>query len=238
MSSEHPHILQLHLAPSAVAWLISRFTRLLPGLSQSWVERFFPERFLPSNVILKSEKRQDGENGAILRELFDTEVKAYNRLKPIQGVVVPRCYGIARFNGDRALVLERLGGVSLASPEGSTLKLEELSELLQSCYRALHAFGVHYDDPHPINFQLVDGKIMALDFERVSFDLSTEDNELFMKLNVEDLASRYRRLQVYFWRGGLLEAARYDFQRQLMARRYSDVQLRSSGLEDTYLNVD
>ncbi len=89
-----------------------------------------------------------------MEELFDTEVKAYGRLKALQGVVIPTCYGRLHYNGTRALILEYLGGVSLSSPEGATLRLEELSTLLQSCYRALHAFSVHHDDPTCPTFTL------------------------------------------------------------------------------------
>lgn len=142
-----------------------------------------------------------------LRELFDTEVKAYDRLRPVQGVVVPRCYGVCRYDGTRALLLEQLGGVSLASPPGLTLKLEDLAEMLKVCYRALHAFGVQPDDPQPGNFQLLEGKIMMLDLERVMFDRSAEDNAFFMKTDIEELAARYRALQAFFRFEGLLEAA-------------------------------
>jgi hypothetical protein len=120
------------------------------------------EWFIPSHVVLKAQKQPDrGEEQTVI-ELFDTEVKAYHRLKPVQGLVVPNLYGLCRYNGMRALILDHLSGVSLASPEGATLCLEELSDLLQPCYRAMHAFGVQHDDPHVGNFQLVDGKIMAL----------------------------------------------------------------------------
>jgi hypothetical protein len=152
-------------------------------------------------------QQKHGQDQEVMEELFDTEVKAYDRLKPLQRVVIPRCYGRLSYNGTRALLLEHLGGVSLASPEGATLELEELSELLQPCYRALHAFGVHHDDPHPSNFQLVDGKTMVLDLERVMFGLSAKENVFFMGTNIWDIADRYRGLQAYYRYEGLLEAA-------------------------------
>lgn len=95
----------------------------------------------------------------------------------------------------------------MKSPEGATLSLEELSDLLQPCYRALHAFGVHHDDPQPANFHLVDGKIMVLDLERVMFDLSADAKAYFMSTNIGDLASRYRDIQAFYRHGSLLEGA-------------------------------
>ncbi|GAB1309939.1 hypothetical protein MFIFM68171_00149 [Madurella fahalii] len=205
LTSEHPHVLLLRIPSSATARFISHCCGLLPRFVQSWVKALFPEWFLPDHVVLKSQKR--GEEEMIMRELFDTELKAYDRLKPLQGVVIPRCYGSLHYNGARALILEHVGGVSPSTPEGSTLKLEALSDLLQVCYRALHSFGVHHDDPQLGNFQFLDGRIMVLDLERVMFDLSLDDNAFYMKTSIEELAIRYRDRQAYFRRNGFLEAA-------------------------------
>jgi hypothetical protein len=190
-----------------VARLIGSCTNILPAFARSWVHTAFPEWFLPSQAVLKVHKNGDNGEEDELEELFDTEVKAYNRLKPLQGVVIPHSYGCLNYNGSKALLLERLGGVSLRSPEGATLGLEELSGLLQPCYRALHTFGVQHDDPQPANFQLVDGKIMVLDLERVMFDLSADEKACFMSTNIGDIASRYRDIQAFYRREGWLEAA-------------------------------
>lgn len=182
--------------------MIARCAQSLPAFAQAWVKTLLPEWFLP---VLKIQKH--GEEEAILAEYFETEAKVYSRLKPLQGVVIPRCYGQLNFNGSRALLLEHLGGVSLVSPKGATLTLEKLAELLQPCYRALHTFGVHHEDPHLGNFQLVDGRIMVMDFESVMFYPSEDDKAFFMKTNIEHLADRYLRAQVYYRHEGLLEAA-------------------------------
>lgn len=205
ISREHPHVLLLHIPPSTTARLITYCCGLLPSFAQSWVKALFPEWFLPDHVVLKTQKR--GEDEMVARELFDTEVQAYDRLKPVQGVAIPRCYGSLQYNGARALILEHVGGVLLASPEGSTLKLEAQCDLLQVCYRVLHSFGVHHDDPQLGNFQLVDGKVMALDLERVMFDLPSDDNAFYMKTSIEELAIGYRDMRAYFRRNGFLEAA-------------------------------
>ncbi len=67
----------------------------------------------------------------------------------------------------------------MSSPEGATLRLEELSALLQPCYHALHAFVVHHGDPNLSNFQLVDGKLMVLDLESTVFDLPADARPSF-----------------------------------------------------------
>lgn len=142
-------------------------------------------------------------------ELFNTEVLAYERLKPLQGTVVPICYsyGRARFRGARALILQDVGGISLFEPAGATLELEGLRHLLQECYHALHALGVHHDDPKLEHFRLVNGKLMVLDFERVAFDQSTEEHANLMAAHVDDLATQYQSIRPSLQNNGLLEAA-------------------------------
>ncbi|KAH6635847.1 hypothetical protein F5144DRAFT_159242 [Chaetomium tenue] len=206
LSHLHPHILELHIHPSTIATFISSCVGFLPGFIQSWTRNRFPEWFLPNRVVLKQQKQ--GEEEMMMAELFDTELKAYDRLKPLYGTVIPTYFGKLYYNGTRALILEYLEGVSLSSPEGATLRLEELSALLQPCYRALHAFGVHHDDPNLSNFQLVnDEKIMVLDLESAVFDLSADDQAFFLKTSVEHLAGRYRSMQAYYRNDGSLEGA-------------------------------
>ncbi|KAK4032347.1 lipopolysaccharide core heptose(II) kinase RfaY [Parachaetomium inaequale] len=160
--------------PSAAASFLGCCLTLLPNFVRSWVNTLFPEWFLPSHVVLKTQKQ--GEDETVLRELFETEVQAYDRLKALQGVAVPKCHGVIHYNGSKAMILERLD-------------------------------GVHHDDPQPANFQHVDGKIMVLDLERVMFNLSADDMGYFLKTNIEDLAIRYRDMQVNYRHEGLLEAA-------------------------------
>ncbi|KAK4041785.1 lipopolysaccharide core heptose(II) kinase RfaY [Parachaetomium inaequale] len=194
LSQQHPHVLELHLRPSTVASVIGSCVGLLPTFAQSWVKAAFPEWFLPSHVVLKKQKKGEGEEETIREEQFDTDVKAYDQLKPLQGTVIPTCYGRLRYDGTRALLLEYLGGVSMSLPEGTTLTLEELSALLQPCYEVLNAFSVHHDNPNLSNFQLVNGKIMALDLESAVFDMSADRRA-------------YRGMQAYYRHDGSLEAA-------------------------------
>jgi hypothetical protein len=142
-----------------------------------------------------------------MEEYFDTEVKAYQRLKPLQGTIIPKFYGLLRYNGTRAMLLEYLGGISLSSPEGATMTLEELSSLLQPCYRALHAFDVHQDDANLSNFQLVDGKIKVLDLESAVFHYSADQRATFLASSVRHLAKHYLSMQAYYRHRGSLEAA-------------------------------
>jgi hypothetical protein len=91
----------------------------LPTFAQAWVRSVFIERLLPEQVVVKIQKQCDDRNEEeFIANLFDTEAKVQDQLKPLQGVVVPRCYGQLRYNGSKPLMLEHLGGVSLLSTEG------------------------------------------------------------------------------------------------------------------------
>ncbi|KAL2174068.1 uncharacterized protein P884DRAFT_209896 [Thermothelomyces heterothallicus CBS 202.75] len=205
ISDLHPHILGLQICPSTIASFFISATRLLPAFAQSWVQAVFPEWFLPDCAVLKTQK--PGEDQEIMEEYFFTEVKAYQRLNPLQGAIIPKFYGLLRYNGTRAILLEYLGGISLSAPEGATMTLEELSSLLQLCYRALHAFGVHQDDANLSNFQLVDGKIKVLDLESAVFHYSADQRATFLASSVRHLAKHYLSMQAYYRDQGSLEAA-------------------------------
>jgi predicted unusual protein kinase regulating ubiquinone biosynthesis (AarF/ABC1/UbiB family) len=71
----------------------------------------------------------------------------------------------------------------------------------------LHSFGVDHGDPHPGNFQLLDGKLVVLDLEQIEFDMPAEEQDLFLKLSIGNVLDRYRWLQAGFRAQGLLVAA-------------------------------
>ncbi|KAK4164774.1 lipopolysaccharide core heptose(II) kinase RfaY [Cladorrhinum sp. PSN259] len=209
LSHLHPHISQLHISPSTVADLIGSCVKFVPTFAQSWVRTALPEWFLPNHLVLKKQKRGDlDRDQEAMVENFDNEVKAYDQLKPLQGVVIPKCFGRLHYHGERALLLQSIeGGVSLSSPEGATLEMEELSTLLQPCYRAIHALGVHHDDPNLANFLLVNGKIMVLDLESAVFGLSARKKAFFLTTCIGQLADHYLDMQEYHHHDGSLEAA-------------------------------
>jgi hypothetical protein len=206
----HPHVLGLQLRPSAVADLIASTVRLLPSRVQGWIRALFPEWFLPGYVVMKMRKAgkyDEVSDEGILDEDFDTEIKAYRLMKPIQGLVIPQFFGRARYNGRRAMILEHLQGISMVSPEGATLTPNELAALLLPCFRAMHPFRVLYGDSNLQNFVLVDGRMMVLDLEHVEIDSPDYDLALFTKLEIQELARRYLDMQFYYRQKGLLEAA-------------------------------
>lgn len=134
-------------------------------------------------------------------------MRAYKQLKPLQGIVVPICYGQTQYKGARTLILQDVGGVSLAEPPGAILEFDKLSQLLQECFRALHSLGVNPEDPQLENFILADGRIIAVDLEIVTFDKSADENASFMASEITWMAKLYQRRRAYLRKHGLLEAA-------------------------------
>ncbi|KAI9163622.1 hypothetical protein HJFPF1_05243 [Paramyrothecium foliicola] len=132
------------------------------------------------------------------KDLFDTELRVYEYLKPAQGTFVPEVCGQVIYNTKRALLLKDVGGIPLASPEGAILELDKLSELLQECFRSLHSLGVHQLDPNPGDYHLVDGKLVAFDFGDVDFDPSEDDKQYFMTTRISTILKYYRQLQVIY----------------------------------------
>ncbi|KAI0868497.1 hypothetical protein GGS24DRAFT_482232 [Hypoxylon argillaceum] len=152
---------------------------------------------MPRSLIMKPQRKGQEEE-------FETERRAYRQLKPVQGILVPKLYGQVKCNGTRWLLIQDVGGVPLASPEGALLEIKKLSELLEECFRTLHSFDVHQLDPNPGNYQLVGGKLKALDFGDVDFDLSEDDKEYFLATRISTILRYYRNMQRVYEHDGEL----------------------------------
>lgn len=116
-----------------VRWAIS----WLPFLLQTWFRTNLPEWFLPSKVILKRQKPLWGEE-------FEREKGIYAILRPVQGSVVPICYGEALCClGDnwhtspkrRSLILSELGGWDLNSDNCPRISIPKLEKMLQDAFQ-------------------------------------------------------------------------------------------------------
>ena len=204
-TSAHSHTFRLQIPPSPLQRSIQRLTSLLPQTWRLWTERSFPEWFLPQTIILKTEKTS--LEPVVSRKLFHTEVEAYRRLGPLQGSVVPVCYGQAKYKNTNALLLQDVDGTLLDKPKAQTLTLQELFCLLEQCLSALYAYGVSYEDAHPSNFSLVGDHLVVFDFEQVAFDAPEDENVLSLKSEIYHLACLYVDMQASSRMDDFLEAA-------------------------------
>ncbi|KAL2017963.1 hypothetical protein VTK56DRAFT_1495 [Thermocarpiscus australiensis] len=193
------NVLRLHLQPSIVQRLIQVVAGFLPSRVRGWLDSSFPEWNLPSRVILK--KQKEG-----WEEEFEMEKATYAKLRPLQGIVIPRLLGELRYDNARALLLSDIGGACLATPEGALLEPADLRRMLCQALTALSHFGISQDDIKLDNFQLTGDKIMMVDLERVNevHLLGKEELDLGVKDTVDILADNYDSNQYCFWEDGLI----------------------------------
>ncbi|PHH76336.1 hypothetical protein CDD80_1605 [Ophiocordyceps camponoti-rufipedis] len=197
-SATHPNVMHLNLLPSGTQRLVQTTLRLLPPRLRDWFDTRYPEWNLPSRLVLKKYKKGWDEE-------FDTEISTYELVKPLQGIVVPHCYGELEFEGVRALLLSDVGGHNAATPEGSLSSVADFRRMLHTAFVALARFYVRHDDLKPDNFQVVGDKIMALDLEQVDLQhLSEEAMTRNLKSAADFVTDSYMDNQYFFWKRGYI----------------------------------
>lgn len=116
---------------------------------------------------------------------FDNEKAIYQRLAPVQGTVVPVCYGEASCPATdndtdtrpRALVLSDVGGIGLNEDAAGGLDTDHVEAMLLEALRTLTYLGVTHDDSKLDNFRLVGDRdrVMVIDFDS-SYIMGPGDN--------------------------------------------------------------
>ncbi|KAJ4326725.1 hypothetical protein N0V84_002842 [Fusarium piperis] len=162
---------------------------LAPRAFTSWVQDRFPEWCLPERIVFKKQKEGWDEE-------FDQEKAAYAKLRPIQGIAIPRFYGAIAYNDGRAMILSDIGGACVASPEGAVLDEKGFYQLLSKAMTSLTDLGILHDDSKLDNLHLVTeggkDKIMMVDLERVDMDLSEDDFAFAVESKADFLSRQYR----------------------------------------------
>ncbi len=113
---------------------------------------------LPKTVVLKKLKRDWDEE-------FDTEKDVYNKLKPLQGNLIPIFYGEAEYEGTRAFVLSEVDGVVSCLQSHPPLPGEEFKRRVEAIYQKLDVFKFSYDDANLGNILLTKDGAMLVDLE-------------------------------------------------------------------------
>ncbi|KAF5717571.1 hypothetical protein FMUND_5664, partial [Fusarium mundagurra] len=173
-ASDHAHlnVLRLRIHKTFIGGIIESLFQIISKATGTWLQSKFPEWFLPDKIVLKRQK----ENW---EEEFDHEIIAYNRLRPIQGLTIPKLYGTIHYANTRALILSDIGGSSLSTPDGAVLDEQDIEPLLHQALTSLNEYGVCHDDTKLDNFHLVadegKDKIMIVDLESADFDQTEEE---------------------------------------------------------------
>ncbi|KAH7303484.1 hypothetical protein B0I35DRAFT_415148 [Stachybotrys elegans] len=186
---DHPNVLRLSVHRSALQSVVQILLRWLPSPLRSWIASSFPEWFLPTNIVLK--KQKDGWD-----EEFDTEKATYEKLKCLQGLVIPMYYGQAQHEGTRALVLSDIGGSCMAEPKGAVLREQDVRPLFDHALSALASQGISHDDMKLDNFHLINHSgnknIMIVDLERINQLPPQKDPTQMVQADVDFLMQAYR----------------------------------------------
>ncbi|KAJ6779883.1 hypothetical protein PWT90_09379 [Aphanocladium album] len=169
---------------------------LRPGLS---TPTFFASQlikvFCPGIIILKKQKPNSDEE-------YDNELDMYKRLTTLQGKQIPVCYGEARCDGIRALVLGEVDGVSLLHSSALMGTTEE--QMKKMIFGPMTDHAIAYDDWKLDNFHLVDGEIVFLDLEH-AYDLDEDERQYTIKTGLEAFLDRWRRARKQYEKYGEIE---------------------------------
>ncbi|KAF4957889.1 hypothetical protein FGADI_2718 [Fusarium gaditjirri] len=190
-ASDHAHhnVLRLRIHKTFIGGIIESLFRITSKATGTWLQSKFPEWFLPDKIVLKRQK----ENW---EEEFDHEIVAYNRLRPLQGLTIPKLYGMVQYANTRALILSDIGGSCIATPGGAVLTEQDIEPLFHQALTSLNEYGICHDDTKLDNFHLVtdDGKdkIMIVDLESADFDQTEEELAYTAKSKTKSLLRQYR----------------------------------------------
>ncbi|KAK4655748.1 hypothetical protein QC762_305130 [Podospora pseudocomata] len=197
----HSNVFRLRLQASFLQSILLTALGYLPCTIQAWFESLFPEWTLPSQLILKKQKKN-------WEEEFEAEKAAYAKLRPLQRIVVPRLFGELQYDNTPALLMSDIGGACLAAPEGGMLELDEFRRLVSQALTALSRFRLLQDDAKLDNFHLTDGKVMVVDLEMMTNEvqepLTDEQLKFGVECEVDDLAKGSEDTQYCFWEDGIL----------------------------------
>ena len=114
----------------------------------------------------------------------------HSQLQALQGQTIPRCYGEARCDGTRALVLSEIDGVVPFNQESSAIDADEFQRRLEAAFGELAAFGLVHGDPKLDNFLIVKDRIMIVDLESLEKD-DPDNIEFFSDARISHLRERY-----------------------------------------------
>lgn len=122
-----------------------------------------PRLGLPGTVIVKQQKdKWDDE--------FRNEILAYERLKALQGTVIPTLFGQGSFNERPALILSEVDGITLRELAKTDVQEKTLEIQLEKAIKALHEKGAEYGDLNLGNFLFCkNGEVVIVDLEEVEF---------------------------------------------------------------------
>ncbi|KAL6900508.1 hypothetical protein GGI43DRAFT_51485 [Trichoderma evansii] len=182
----HPNVRRLRIQPSLLDRVVKAILYLFPKFAQAYMRKWYPEWYLPPAIVLKSQK-PDWE------EEFDNELASYRSLQSLQGIVIPRHFGVVQFEGVRSHLMADVGGVCIpytieTAEEAYTI----VRKLIHESLTALASRGFVQDDVKLDNFHVVGSRVVVVDLERVERTRNPDEMAKFVDSSVQILMKQYR----------------------------------------------
>lgn len=182
----HPNVRRLKIQPSLLDQVVKTILYLFPKFAQAYLQRWFPEWYLPSAIVLKSQK-PDWE------EEFDNELASYRTLQSLQGTVIPRHFGVVQFDGVRSHLMADIGGVCIPyTTETAEEAYTIVRKMLYESLTALASRGFIQDDVKLDNFHVVGSRVVVVDLERVERSRNPDELPKFVDSSMQTLMKQYR----------------------------------------------
>ncbi|KAK1240418.1 hypothetical protein MKX07_004446 [Trichoderma sp. CBMAI-0711] len=182
----HPNVRRLKIQPTLLDQVIKAILCLFPKFAQAYLRRWFPEWYLPTAIVLKSQK-PDWE------EEFDNELANYRSLQSLQGTVIPRHFGVVQFDGVRSHLMADVGGVCIPyTTETAEEAYAYIRKRLHESLTALASRGFVQDDVKLDNFHVVGNRVVVVDLERVERGRSLDEMSKFVESSIQILMQQYR----------------------------------------------
>jgi hypothetical protein len=162
-NSKHRNVRRLTIQPKKFDRVVTAAFSFWPKFTQPYLQKWFPEWYISSNIVLKTEKL------GWERE-FDAETACYRALKPLQGIYVPQYHGTTKYKGVRSHVLSDVGGFSMSYiDEDDHAVVPVVEQLLRNSIVAVANLGYYQNDMKLDNFHLVGDRIIIVDLEQFGF---------------------------------------------------------------------
>lgn len=160
-NSKHRNVRRLTIQPKWFDKVATTALAIFPKFAQPRLQKWFPEWYLPRNIVLKTQKK-NWENE------FHAEIKYYKALESLQGIYIPKYLGATEFNGVKSHVLSDVGGICVADIDEDS---EDIAPAIEKLFRhtisAVAAMGHYQNDMRLDNFHLVGDKIVIVDLEQM-----------------------------------------------------------------------
>jgi hypothetical protein len=162
-----------------------------------------------TSVIVKQQKHNWDKE-------FRNEIAVYDKLKELQGKVIPCFFGQGYYDGLPALILSEIDGVTIyeLARSKNDFSREALRTYPEDLFRQFSEYGALYRDQRLDNFLLYDQdsqrcRVMVVDLEQVDFPdrlhpwerMINSDGAMSIMQDFEDMQYPYREPSpVRIWR--------------------------------------